>query len=176
MMRLNTQQKNDVLIVNAAGNDDVDLDGGKTIYPNDQLNNTEEFANNFITVGAINETYGGELVAPFSNYGKSNVDVFAPGMRIYSTVPGNEYKFLQGTSMASPEVAGVAAMLRSYYPQFSAAQVKEILMQSGVTTNTKVIVGGDAENIQNFSALSKSAKMVNMYNAFKMAQLSTQNQ
>ncbi|WP_031426840.1 S8 family peptidase [Flavimarina sp. Hel_I_48] len=168
--------KNDVLIVNAAGNDAVDLDGGKTIYPNDQLNNTEEFANNFITVGAINETYGGELVAPFSNYGKSNVDVFAPGMRIYSTVPGNEYKFLQGTSMASPEVAGVAAMLRSYYPQFSAAQVKEILMQSGVTTNTKVIVGGDAENIQNFSALSKSAKMVNMYNAFKMAQLSTQNQ
>ncbi|HEA31488.1 MAG TPA: peptidase S8 [Leeuwenhoekiella sp.] len=167
--------KHDVLIVNAAGNDAVDLDSGKTIYPNDQLDNMEEFADNFITVGALNETYGGELVAPFSNYGKSNVDVFAPGMRIYSTVPGNKYKFLQGTSMASPEVAGVAAMLRSYYPQFSAGQIKQILMQSGVTTNTPVVVGGDPADTKKFSELSKSAKMVNMYNAFKMAQLSIQN-
>ncbi|MGB3776639.1 MAG: S8 family serine peptidase, partial [Leeuwenhoekiella sp.] len=167
--------KRDVLIVNAAGNDAVDLDGGEAIYPNDQLDNIEEFADNFITVGALNETYGGELVAPFSNYGKTNVDVFAPGMRIYSTVPDNKYEFLQGTSMASPEVAGVAAMLRSYYPQFSAAQIKQILMQSGATTNTAVIVGGDPENTKKFSELSKSGKMVNMYNAFKMAQLSTQN-
>lgn len=167
--------KHDVLIVNAAGNESVDLDAGKTIYPNDQLNNMEEFADNFITVGALNETYGGELVASFSNYGKSNVDVFAPGVRIYSTVPENKYEFLQGTSMASPEVAGVAAMLRSYYPQFSAGQIKQILMQSGVTTNTAVVVGEDADITKKFSELSKSGKMVNMYNAFKMAQLSTQN-
>jgi len=167
--------KHDVLIVNAAGNESVDLDAGKTIYPNDQLNNMEEFADNFITVGALNETYGGELVASFSNYGKSNVDVFAPGVRIYSTVPENKYEFLQGTSMASPEVAGVAAMLRSYYPQFSAGQIKQILMQSGVTTNTAVVVGEDADITKKFSELSKSGKMVNMYNAFKMAQLSTEN-
>ena len=167
--------KHDVLIVNAAGNESVDLDAGKTIYPNDQLNNMEEFADNFITVGALNETYGGELVASFSNYGKSNVDVFAPGVRIYSTVPDNKYEFLQGTSMASPEVAGVAAMLRSYYPQFSAGQIKQILMQSGVTTNTAVVVGEDADITKKFSELSKSGKMVNMYNAFKMAQLSTEN-
>ncbi len=167
--------KHDVLIVNAAGNDAVDLDAGKGIYPNDQLNNMEEFADNFITVGALNETYGGELVASFSNYGTSNVDVFAPGVRIYSTVPENKYEFLQGTSMAAPEVSGVAAMLRSYYPQFSAAQIKQILMQSGVTTNTVVVVGGDPETTKKFSELSKSGKMVNMYNAFKMAELSTQN-
>lgn len=167
--------KHDVLIVNAAGNDAVDLDAGEAIYPNDQLDNLKEFADNFLTVGALNETYGGELVASFSNYGTANVDVFAPGVRIYSTVPENKYEFLQGTSMAAPEVAGVAAMLRSYYPQFSAAQIKQILMQSGVTTNTAVVVGGDPETTKKFSELSKSGKMVNMYNAFKMAQLSTQN-
>ncbi len=165
--------KKDVLIVNAAGNEGIDLDTGDTVYPNDQLDNKTEFADNLISVGALNETYGGKLVASFSNYGKSNVDVFAPGVQIYSTVPGNEYEFLQGTSMASPEVAGVAAMLRSYYPQFSAAQIKQIILQTGVSTNIQVSAGGDPENVKSFSQLSKSGKMVNMYNAFKMAELSS---
>ncbi|RXG17957.1 subtilase family protein [Leeuwenhoekiella aestuarii] len=167
--------KKDVLIVNAAGNEGIDLDNGDTVYPNDQLDNVTEFADNVISVGALNDIYGGKLVASFSNYGKSNVDVFAPGVQIWSTVPGNEYRFLQGTSMASPEVAGVAAMLRSYYPQFSAAQIKQIIMQTGVSTNIQVAAGGDAENVKSFSSLSKSGKMVNMYNAFKMAELSSKN-
>lgn len=167
--------KKDVLIVNAAGNEGIDLDTGDTVYPNDQLDNETEFADNLISVGALNESYGGKLVASFSNYGKSNVDVFAPGVQIYSTIPGNEYEFLQGTSMASPEVAGVAAMLRSYYPQFSAAQIKKIIMQTGVSTNIQVSAGGDPENVKSFSQLSKSGKMVNMYNAFKMAELSSKN-
>ncbi|MFD2825077.1 S8 family peptidase [Leeuwenhoekiella polynyae] len=167
--------KKDVLIVNAAGNEGVDLDNGDTVYPNDQLDNVTEFADNVISVGALNDIYGGKLVASFSNYGKSNVDVFAPGVQIWSTVPGNEYRFLQGTSMAAPEVAGVAAMLRSYYPQFSAAQIKQIIMQTGVSTNIQVAAGGDAENVKSFSSLSKSGKMVNMYNAFKMAELSSKN-
>jgi len=85
-------------------------------------------------------TYGSEMVASFSNYGKSNVDVFAPGVRIYSTTPNNTYEFLQGTSMASPATAGVAAMLRSYYPKMKASRVKEILMTSGLTTGTSVVV------------------------------------
>ncbi|MCC4212216.1 S8 family peptidase [Leeuwenhoekiella parthenopeia] len=165
--------KKDVLIVNAAGNESIDLDGGDTVYPNDQLDNVTEFADNVITVGALNYKYSGKLVASFSNYGKSNVDVFAPGVQIWSTVPGNEYEFLQGTSMAAPNVAGVAAMLRSYYPQFSAAQIKQIIMQSGITSNIQVSAGGDADVIKPFSALSKSGEMVNMYNAFKMAELST---
>ena len=167
--------KKDVLIVNAAGNEGIDLDNGDTVYPNDQLDNVTEFADNVISVGALNDIYGGKLVASFSNYGKSNVDVFAPGVQIWSTVPGNEYRFLQGTSMAAPEVAGVAAMLRSYYPQFSAAQIKQIIMQTGVSTNIQVAAGGDAENVKSFSSLSKSGKMVNMYNAFKMAELSSKN-
>ena len=164
--------KKDVLIVNAAGNESIDLDAGKTVYPNDQLDNITEFADNVLSIGALNETYGGDLVAAFSNYGKSNVDVFAPGVRIWSTIPGNKYEFLQGTSMAAPAVTGVAAMLRSYFPEYSAAQIKQIIMQSGITTDIPVVVGGDPDNTKKFSELSKSGKMVNMYNAFKMAQMS----
>ncbi len=168
--------KKDVLIVNASGNEGIDLDAGKTVYPNDQLDNTTEFADNVLSIGALNETYGGELVASFSNYGKSNVDIFAPGVRIWSTVPDNKYEFLQGTSMAAPAVTGVAAMLRSYYPQYSAAQIKKIIMDTGISTDIPVVVGGDPNNTKKFSELSKSGKMINMYNAFQMAEKSAVNQ
>ncbi|MFT5751783.1 MAG: cell wall-associated protease, partial [Dokdonia sp.] len=83
----------------------------------------------------------------------------------------NSYEFLQGTSMASPNVAGVAGMLRSYYPNLKASQIKQIIMKSGLATSTQVIVGGDPEKKSSFSELSKSGEMVNMYNAFKLAEL-----
>lgn len=158
----------DVLIVNAAGNDGLDMDT-VNIYPNDQVDNGSEMSDTFLTVGALNYKYGSELVATFSNYGKINVDVFAPGVKIWSTTPLNTYEFLQGTSMAAPEVAGVAAMIRSYYPKLSAKQVKQIIMDSGLTTNTKVVLGDDPSNTDSFSNISKSGKMVNMYNALIMA-------
>jgi subtilisin family serine protease len=158
----------DVLIVNAAGNDGLDLDT-VNVYPNDQFDNGSEMADSFLTVGALNFKYGSEMVANFSNYGKTNVDVFAPGVKIWATTPLNTYEFLQGTSMAAPEVAGVAAMIRSYYPNLSAAQVKQILMDSGLSSNTKVVLGGDPSNTDSFSNISKSGKMVNMYNALIMA-------
>ena len=158
----------DVLIVNAAGNDGLDLDT-VNIYPNDQFDNGSEMADSFLTVGALNYKYGGEMVANFSNYGKTNVDVFAPGVKIWSTTPLNTYEFLQGTSMAAPEVAGVAAMIRSYYPGLSAKQVKQILMDSGLSINTQVVLGGESSNTESFSNISKSGKMVNMYNALIMA-------
>ena len=164
--------KNDVLIVNAAGNEALSLDDPTNrVYPNDQLDNVTEMADTFLTIGALNEKYGGELVADFSNYGKSNVDIFAPGVRIYSTTPENTYEYLQGTSMASPNTAGVAAMLRSYYPKLKASEIKNIITQSGLTTNTQVIVGGDKTKQSSFADLSKSGEMVNMYNAFKLAEL-----
>ncbi|QQX77643.1 MULTISPECIES: S8 family peptidase [Aequorivita] len=158
----------DVLIVNAAGNDGFDLDT-VNVYPNDQFDNGSEMANSFLTVGALNYEYGSEMVANFSNYGKTNVDVFAPGVKIWATTPLNTYEFLQGTSMAAPEVAGVAAMIRSYYPKLSAAQVKQILMDSGLSINTQVVLGGEASNTEPFSNISKSGKIVNMYNALIMA-------
>lgn len=158
----------DVLIVNAAGNEAFDLDGIQ-VYPNDQKGTSSEISETFLTVGALNYKYGSEMVANFSNYGKSNVDVFAPGVKIWATTPLNTYENLQGTSMASPAVAGVAAMIRSYYPGLSAKQVKAILMDSGLTSNTQVILGGDQSRKDNFNNLSTSGKMVNMYNAFIMA-------
>ncbi len=158
----------DVLIVNAAGNEAYDLDTIE-VYPNDQSLTGAEYANNVLTVGALNYKYGGEMIANFSNYGKSNVDVFAPGVKIWSTTPLNNYEYLQGTSMAAPAVAGVAATIRSYYPSLSAVQVKQVIMDSGLTSKSPVILGGDASNQQNFPDISKSGKMVNMYNALILA-------
>ncbi|MBC9794591.1 S8 family peptidase [Sinomicrobium weinanense] len=160
--------ENDVLIVNAAGNESKDLD--KTnVYPNDAVDNGKEISDNFLTVGALDYTYGPEMIAKFSNYGKNNVDVFAPGTKIWSTIPDNKYKFEQGTSMASPEVAGVAALIRSYYPDLSASQVKKIIMHSGLAARTNVILEGNPEKKKPFTEISRSGRMVNAYNAIIMA-------
>ncbi|MFD2822558.1 S8 family peptidase [Lacinutrix iliipiscaria] len=161
--------ENDVLFINAAGNEGIDLDS-KAVYPNDQVANGPEVSNTFVTVGALEPKYGSGMVAGFSNYGKINVDVFAPGAKVYSTTPENEYDTKGGTSMAAPAVAGVAALIRSYYPKLSAAQVKQILMDSGLPVATKVVVGGNSSDVRPFEGLSKSGKMVNAYNALIMAQ------
>ncbi|MAP55691.1 S8 family peptidase [Altibacter sp.] len=158
----------DVLIVNAAGNEGYNLDTIQ-VYPNDQKGVEAEIGETFITIGALNYDYGSELIADFSNYGKSNVDAFAPGVKIWSTTPLNNYEYLQGTSMAAPAVAGVAAMIRSYYPNLSAKQVKDILMNSGLSSKTPVVLGGDPSNTDNFTNISKGGKMVNLYNALIMA-------
>ncbi|WP_224488125.1 S8 family peptidase [Robertkochia flava] len=160
--------ENDVLFVHAAGNDSNFLDEAEN-YPNDQENNGPEFFDNVITVGALNWAYGEQMVAGFSNYGKVNVDVFAPGTKIYATTPENNYEYLQGTSMAAPGVAGMAALIRSYFPKLSASQVKHIIMESGLASDAEVIVAGDPNNKQPFSSLSKSGKMANLYNALIMA-------
>lgn len=162
---------NDVLIVHAAGNDGLDLDNPENPnYPNDQIDaNSSEIADNVITIGALNGKYGSEMVASFSNYGKMNVDIFAPGEKIYSTMPENEYEFQNGTSMAAPMVSGIAALIRSYYPKLSASDVKRILMDSGLSSNTSVILSGDTEKSKPFNDVTKSGKIVNAYNALIMA-------
>lgn len=162
-------EKKDVLIVHAAGNDAKDIDVENN-YPNDSDDKKTEFADNLITVGALNYEYGTNVVADFSNIGKLNVDVFAPGVKIYATTPNNAYQFLQGTSMASPNVAGVAALVRSYYPKLTAKQVKHILMDSGTTISTNVAFAGNPSDTRPFTSLSTSGKMVNAYNALVMAE------
>lgn len=164
----------DVLIVNAAGNDTKNVDVQLT-FPDDNING-KEFTDTMITIGALNYEYNENLVAPFSNYGKNNVDLFSPGVQIYATVPENKYKFLDGTSMAAPEVAGVAALIRAYFPKLKAREVKQILMESGLTPTVKeVLVGGRGEEEEGeakrmlFSELSKSGKIVNAYNAIILA-------
>ncbi|WP_299156487.1 S8 family peptidase [uncultured Tenacibaculum sp.] len=164
----------DVLIVNAAGNDGKNIDVEKT-FPNDAPDLVNEVADNFLTVGAMSANYSKELPAAFSNYGKINVDVFAPGVQVHSTTPDGEYKKFSGTSMASPATAGVAALVRSYYPQLSAVQVKHILMNSGSKIDLEVIKPGTGarygskEEIVPFADLSVSGRVVNAYNAVRMA-------
>ncbi len=161
----------DVLIVHAAGNDGENLDDlSNPNFPNDHMFAGTEISDNVITVGALAPAYGSKMVASFSNYGNVNVDVFAPGDDIYSTMPNNKYDFQGGTSMAAPAVAGVAALIRSYYPNLSASQVKNVLMQSGLRSKASVIVAGDPSKSKSFSEISKSGKMVNAYNALLLAE------
>lgn len=169
--------KNDVLLVHAAGNaaQDNDVSGN---FPNDHYDKPCGFlfwkkkkSKNWIEVGAMSHNTGENSVARFSNYGQNNVDIFAPGEQIYATTPENEYAFLQGTSMASPVVAGVAAVLRSYFPTLKAEQVKEILMESATPLEFQVKKPGDKSGeLVDFKTLSVQGGVVNLYNAVKLAQ------
>ena len=158
----------DVVFVHAAGNDGLNLDVDYN-FPNDQVNNGKEISDTFITVGSLDSSYGSKMVSSFSNFGKTNVDVFAPGGEIYSTFPDNDYETIGGTSMASPAVAGIAALIRSQYPSLSAKQVKDVILNSGLPLTTQVIVAGDANDVKSFAVLSKSGKIANAYNALLMA-------
>lgn len=166
--------KKDVLIVNAAGNSGKNIDVEKT-FPNDAPDLLKEVADNFLTIGAMSANYDKKLPASFSNYGKKNVDIFAPGVQIYSTFPDDRYQKISGTSMASPATAGVAALVRSYYPELSASQVKHIIMNSGTKIDLMVTKPGSQtrENptgdLVPFGDLSVSGRVVNAYNAVKMA-------
>lgn len=168
--------KNDVLLVHAAGNDGKEVTNENN-FPTDRFEKRgflnlfgSKYADNWIEVGALNWKTGEVLAAPFSNYSPEYVDLFAPGMSIYSTTPDNGYEDLQGTSMAAPVVAGVAAMLRSYYPDLTAEQVKSILMQSAVKDRTKVKKPGSKEEMVSFSTLSVTGGIVNAYEAVKLAE------
>lgn len=163
--------KHDVLLVHAAGNDASNNDEVSN-FPNDQFEKKGLFgpkkAKNWIEVGALNWKGGENAAAGFSNYGKENVDLFAPGVDIYSTTPNQGYESFNGTSMASPVAAGVAAVLRSYFPDLTAEQVKDILITSVDPINAKVKKPGSKTLIP-FSDLSVSGGVVNGYNAVKMA-------
>lgn len=162
-------ESKDVLFVHAAGNDAENIDSSPN-FPNDADGASPEYADNVLTIGALNFEYGTSIMADFSNYGKDNVDIFAPGVKIYSTTPKNTYDYLGGTSMASPNAAGVAALIRSYYPKLKASQVKHIIMDSGTPlTNTITLAGAKGEQT-NLSAISKTGKIVNAYNALVLAE------
>lgn len=162
-------ESKDVLLVHAAGNDSKDIDVENN-FPNDSKDKVIEFADNVLTVGAMTRHLNEKLPARFSNYGIKNVDVFAPGAEIYSTVPDNKYASYQGTSMASPEVAGVAALIRSYYPQLTASQVKHIIMDSSVKFTKEVNVPTEeGEKKASFKELSVSGGILNAYNAVLLA-------
>jgi subtilisin family serine protease len=166
--------KNDVLLVHAAGNSHQNNDSTDN-FPNDKFEKHGLFgpkkAKNWVEVGALSWQNGEDMAATFSNYGKEGVDLFAPGVDIYSTIPEGKYARFDGTSMASPVVAGVAAAIRSYYPDLSAEQVKDVLMSSTtMTANAKVKVPGDEEKIVPFSDLCVTGGVVNAYEAAQKAE------
>jgi cell wall-associated protease len=160
-------ESKNVLLVHAAGNDAKNLDSSYN-YPTPLLLDGTR-PNNWITVGASGDPKAGGLTANFSNYGKKEVDVFAPGVKIYATVPGgNTYQNLQGTSMASPVVAGLAAFILEYYPNLSAAQVKSVIEKSSKSPGINVKNPGTGEDAP-LSELSKSGGIINAYEAIKLA-------
>ncbi len=167
-------ESKDVLLVQAAGNNHRNLDS-VDVFPNDSRNGAVEFVDNFIAVGAVNRSLTKKMVAQFSNYGKERVDLFAPGTEVYSTLPGNRYGFDHGTSMAAPMVAGVAALIRSHYPKLTAAQVKGILMESGVGFDNLVVVPGGFK-ARDFEDLSVSGRILNAYNAVILAERLSQKE
>ncbi|PZX59880.1 subtilase family protein [Algoriphagus ratkowskyi] len=161
----------DVLFVHAAGNDAIDLDSPQNPnFPNDNpAIKSQDLKDRYLTVGALSPIYGSNMIAVFSNYGKENVDIFAPGDEIYSTMPDDSYEFQGGTSMAAPAVAGLAALIRSYFPGLNATQVKQIIMNSGISPAINVHVGGPDGEEKSFAEISKSGKIANLYNALIMA-------
>ncbi|NSL86719.1 S8 family serine peptidase [Chitinophaga sp. Mgbs1] len=163
-------EKKGVLIVHAAGNDGNNNDSVPNFPNTDFLDGTHP--TNYITVGASSSGLGPDKVAGFSNYGKKHVDIFAPGVQIYSTIPGgNKYGSASGTSMAAPVVAGVAALVLSRYPDLSARQLKYILERSATPLadgTTEVNKPGSDEKIK-FADLSVTGGLVNAYEALKLA-------
>lgn len=164
-------QKKGVLLVHAAGNDGKDLDAPESFnYPTSVFADNGKVASNYITVGASGDLSIKDLAADFSNYGAKNVDVFAPGMKIYATLPGgNVYGFQQGTSMASPVVAGLSALLLSYFPTLSAEQIKECIEKTVTIPETETTKPGTEEEKVAFKKLSKTGGIVNAYAAVQYA-------
>lgn len=163
-------EMHDVLLVAGSGNNSRDNDI-KPFYPIDYDEQTGiEYCKNFIKVGAITSDGDKYFLAYFTNYGKKTVDIFAPGYFLKTTDPIVGYSYRDGTSMSSPIVSGVAALVRSYYPKLKASEVKKIILQSGVSINLNVQVPGEKEGtLKPFKELSKSGKVVNAYNALLMA-------
>jgi len=168
--------EHDVLLVHAAGNDSENNDTSPN-FPNANYVEPvkkgwfkkEKSAPNWLEVGALSWNTGERRVANFSNYGKKNVHLFAPGHQLNSTVPDNGYAAFSGTSMASPAAAGVAAILRSYYPDLSAVQVRDILVKSVAKQDGEVFKPGTTEKVK-FSELCISGGVASATNAVAMAE------
>jgi subtilisin family serine protease len=163
----------DVLIVHSAGNESVSLDE-KPKFPNPWLGAWNRYANNFLTIGASSDLHITDcLTADFSNYSANLVDFFAPGVKIFSTQPGgNVYGRLDGTSFSGPIVAGIAALIRSYYPALSTTELVQIL-QKTVTIpkdiQTCIPAINKDKTLTAWKSLSKTGGIVNAYQAIKAA-------
>lgn len=164
---------NDVLLVHAAGNDHKDIDSEPN-FP--KANYAKGEIPLLMTIGASTRfskadlASGDGLAASFTNYGIKSVDIFAPGHAIYSTTPDNEYQVQNGTSMAAPMVSGVAALIKSYYPDLTMKQIRDIMIETGVDYTDLDVVFPGKEELGKFGELSKNGKVVNVYNCLQKAE------
>lgn len=158
-------ESHDVLLVHAAGNDNNDNDTTDN-FPNRKFEGTDKEASDWLEVGA-SDSRG--IPGTFSNYGKKSVDLFAPGVNVYSSVPDSGYAYFSGTSMASPSAAGVAAIIREYFPKLTAKQVRTILMESVTKVSFKVPEPGHSDDLVDYSDLCISGGLINAYKAVQLA-------
>jgi len=165
-------QSRGVLIVHAAGNSSSNNDLGRN-FPTPYLDDGTR-ATNWIEVGASTRNDDRRLVASFSNYGRERVDLFAPGSGIMTLEPGNETRNSSGTSLASPVVAGVAALIMSYFPDLTAEEVRDILMQSVTPYGKKKVNHPETGKKTRMRNLSVSGGVVNAYRAVMLADELTQ--
>jgi subtilisin family serine protease len=156
-----------VLLVHAAGNDAANVDETDN-FPTSAYSFQTAKLGNYLTIGASTRYLKDKkLAADFSNYGQTKVDVFAPGLEIYNSVPQSDYKTLQGTSMAGPMVAGVAAMLKSYFPTLTMFQIKEAILSSAKSyKGTQQTLPGSEQKVD-FATLSVTGGVVDVTAAVK---------
>ncbi|UKN02583.1 S8 family peptidase [Paracrocinitomix mangrovi] len=165
-----------VLLIHAAGNDGKDI-GENDNFPSPKYDSMDKEFTNWIEVGASTR-YGkpnakkgvNGLAASFSNYSEKEVDIYAPGLEIYSTVPQSDYEESQGTSMAAPMVTGLAALLKSYFPKLTMFEIRDIILASGQdVSEVETTLPGDETKTVPFKALCETGKIANVYNAVEMA-------
>ncbi|TDI70728.1 MAG: peptidase S8 [Bacteroidetes bacterium] len=161
-----------VLLIHAAGNSAHDTQEIMQ-YPSKTMASTGTNVNNWLEVGAVSWKGQEELVATFSNFGKTTVDIFAPGVDIKSTAPDQDYQTASGTSMAAPVTTGVAALLMSYFPGLSAEEIKNIILKSAVSYRSQKVNVPGKEKQEKFGNLSQTGGVVNAYRAVKLAQKSS---
>jgi cell wall-associated protease len=161
-------EKKGVLLIHAAMNEHLNIDS-VDVFPNSNYLNNAGSAKNMITVGAMSIDTGFTLPAAFSDYGQAQVDLFAPGVDIYSSLPDNKYQYYSGTSMATPVVAGIAALIMEYYPKLTAAQVKDILLKSVTSLKGKIVYKPGTKQKVDFGTLCGTGGVVNAYTALQLA-------
>ncbi len=135
------------LFIAAAGNEHANNDIGPHYPSNYDLPN----------VISVASTDKNDNLSTFSNYGKETVDIAAPGTQIYSTIPYNQYQMKSGTSMATPHVSGVAALIMTKYPELSAAEVKECILKGG-------------DDVEALKDKVVTGKRLNAYNSLQLAE------
>lgn len=157
-------EEKDVLFIRAAGNSSQNLDSIHK-YPNNKYN-----LSNFLIVSAINDTIDSNFKPIWANYGEKTVDLFAPGVDIATTRSNGKYYLDTGTSMATPMVVGVAALIKAYYPSLTMIEIKDIILQTVSTYDVDIIIKNKPKKLIPFSNLSKSGGVLNAYNAIELAE------